>query len=61
MKSKYIDSKTHKQAVRDETSLTKSADYFCILGTKSMGEVKTCETTVAIHTLKHHYAYKSSH
>ena len=50
----------HKQAIRGETSSSKMTDYFCKPGTKSEDEVAAAEATMAFHTVKHHYSYKSN-
>ena len=55
----HIKTAKHKQAIRGETSSFKITDYFCKPGTKSKDEVAAAEATLAFHTVKHHYSYKS--
>ena len=50
----------HKQANRGETLSFKVTDYFCKPGTKSEDEVTAAKATMAFHTVKHHYSYKSN-
>ena len=56
----HIKTTKHKQAIRGETSSSKMTDYFCKPGTKSEDEVAAAEATMAFHTVKHHYSYKSN-
>ena len=56
----HIKTTKHKQANRDETLFFKVTDYFCKPGTKSKDEVAAAEATMAFHTIKHHYSYKSN-
>ena len=56
----HIKTTKHKQAIRGETSSSKVTDYFCKPGTKSEDEVAAAEATMAFHTVKHHYSYKSN-
>ena len=56
----HIKTTKHKQAIKGETSSSKMTDYFCKPGTKSEDEVAAVEATMAFHTVKHHYSYKSN-
>ena len=56
----HIKTTKHKQAIRGKTLSFKVTDYFCKPGTMSEDEVAAAEATVAFHTAKHHYSYKSN-
>ena len=56
----HIKTTKHKQAIRGETKSSKVTNYFCKPGTKSEDEVAAAEATMAFHTVKHHYSYKSN-
>ena len=56
----HIKTTKYKQAIRGETSSSKMTDYFCKPGTKSKDEVAAAKATMAFHTVKHHYSYKSN-